>query len=139
MPVQRVENPRADEGMAASVRLGMRTLSADCSAVVIVLADMPNVTSAHVDRLIAAFDPAKKHEICRLTDTDGQPGHPVLFARRFFEHLGSLSGDIGARQIVAAHPEFVADVNSDDDAARVDLDTPEDWAEWRASQASEHP
>jgi molybdenum cofactor cytidylyltransferase len=65
---------------------------------------------------------------------DGTPGHPVLFGRRFFEALAGLSGDRGARDVVTASPEFIADVAMAGRGPLVDLDTPEDWAAWRAAQ-----
>ena len=100
----------------------------------ILLADMPEVGAAEIDRLIAAFDPAEGREIARAVSADGRPGHPVLFGRRFFEDLRGLAGDQGARQILAGAGEFVVEVPTAGTAALVDLDTPEDWAAWRAGR-----
>ena len=124
----------AAEGMAASLGAGMRALGEATDAVVILLADMPETEAAGIDRLIAAFDPEERREICRAVAEDGTPGHPVLFGRRFFEALAGLSGDRGARDVVTASPEFIADVAMAGRAPLVDLDTPEDWAAWRAAQ-----
>ena len=77
------------EGMAASIRAGLAA-AGEADAVVILLADMPEVTAGDVDRLIAAFDPEEGREICRAVSADGTPGHPVLFGRRFFEALAGL-------------------------------------------------
>ena len=96
------------------------------------LADMPEVRAEHVDRLLSAFDPAEGRAICRATDAEGRPGHPVLFGRRFFESLSRLTGDEGAREILRANADFVVDVPTPGRAARLDLDTPEAWAAWRA-------
>ena len=126
-----VANPRAAEGMGTSIAAGMAALRRDADAVMVVLADMPDVTEADFDRLIAAFDPEEGRAIVRATTEDGRAGHPVLFGRRFFELLASLEGDRGARAVVAEHPEFVTDVVLAGRAAAVDLDTPEDWDAWR--------
>ncbi|MGR3717326.1 MAG: NTP transferase domain-containing protein, partial [Thermohalobaculum sp.] len=56
--VRTVTNPRAAEGMGTSVGVGVTALRADADAVLIVLADMPEVTARDFDRLVAAFDPA---------------------------------------------------------------------------------
>ena len=66
---------------------------------------------------------------------DGTPGHPVLFGRRFFETLAGLRGDRGAREVLREAAEFVTEVPTPGRAALVDLDTPEDWAAWRAAAA----
>jgi molybdenum cofactor cytidylyltransferase len=134
MPITIIENPEAGEGMASSIRAGLAALRRDADAAVVALADMPEVGPAHIDRLLAAFDPAEGRAICRATDDDGRPGHPVLFGRRFFESLARLTGDDGARDVLRANDEFVVDVPTPGRGARLDLDTPEAWAAWRAGQ-----
>lgn len=130
-----VENPQAAEGMAASIRAGLAAARPDADAALLALADMPEIGAAHVDAVIAAFDPARGHAIARAADEAGRPGHPVLFGRRFFESLSRLSGDDGARDVLRANADFVALVPTPGRAARLDLDTPEAWAAWRAGQA----
>lgn len=120
------------EGMAASLRAGLAAVAARAGAVVILLADMPEVGPAQIDRLIAAFDPAEGREICRAVTESGLPGHPVLFGRRFFETLDGLTGDRGARDLLRDAEEFVTDVPTPGEGAAIDLDTPEDWTAWRA-------
>ncbi len=118
--------------MAASLRAGLAAVADRADAVVVLLADMPEVGAGAIDRLIAAFDPEEGREICRAVAEGGQPGHPVLFGRRFFETLAGLTGDRGAREVVREAAEFVTDVPTPGRGAVVDLDTPEDWAAWRA-------
>lgn len=129
-----VTNPRAAEGMGTSVGAGVTALRADADAVLIVLADMPEVTARDFDRLVAAFDPAEGRAIVRAVTETGRPGHPVLFGRRFFEPLRALEGDRGARSLIEDYPEFMVDVVLPGGAAATDLDTPEDWDAWRAGR-----
>jgi molybdenum cofactor cytidylyltransferase len=130
-----VEAPDWAEGMAASLRAGVAAVAGGADAAVILLADMPEVGAREIDALIAAFDPGEGREIARAVSADGRPGHPVLFGRRFFETLAGLSGDRGARDVLADAAEFVVDVPTSGRSALVDLDTPEDWAAWRAGGA----
>ena len=127
-----VENPRAAEGMGASIAAGLAALRPDADAVLILMGDMPEIRARDLDRLIAAFDPAEGRAIVRATAEDGTPGHPVLFGRRFFEALAALGGDTGARQVIRENAEFVVEVGLSGQAALTDLDTPEAWAAWRA-------
>jgi molybdenum cofactor cytidylyltransferase len=127
-----VENRAAAEGMAASIRAAMGALGPETDAAVLALADMPDITPVHIDRLIAAFDPEEGRAICRAASETGQPGNPVLFGRRFFETLGRLDGDQGARAVIADHADLVELVRTPGDAALTDLDTPEAWAAWRS-------
>ncbi len=124
----------AAEGMAASLRAGLRR-AAGADAVIVMLADMPEVTTDHLNRLIAGFDPNTQAEICRSVSDSGQPGHPVLFGQRFFESLAALTGDQGARSVVAAAEDYLIDVDCGP-AATLDLDTPEQWDRYLAGLTS---
>lgn len=135
LDVRVIENPLAAEGMAASIRAGLAALDPQADAALIALADMPDVGPAHIDHLIAAFDPEEGRAIVRAASEDGAPGHPVLFGRRFFETLGRLRGDQGARAVLADHADLVETVRTPGKGAAVDLDTPEAWAAWRAARA----
>ena len=132
-----VENAQAAEGMAASIRAGLAATRPDADAALLALADMPEVEAAHVNAVIAGFDPARGRAIARAADAQGRPGHPVLFGRRFFESLSRLTGDDGARDVLRANAEFVALVPTPGRGARLDLDTPEAWAAWREERREE--
>lgn len=131
---QIVPVPDADEGMAASLRRGIAALPSEIDGVVLLLADMPEIAAEDMARLAAAFDPEEGREIVRATSQEGRPGHPVLFGRRYFETLQRLSGDRGAKAVVAEAEAFgsIVDVALEGERALVDLDTPEAWAAWRA-------
>lgn len=129
-----LEAPQALDGMAGSIRAGLAAVQDRSDAVLIVLADMPEVRAADMNRLIAGFDPTLGQEICRASSPDGTPGHPVLFGRRFFEALADLHADRGARSVVVDGAEFLVDIRLEGNAAVLDLDTPEDWELWRTSR-----
>jgi molybdenum cofactor cytidylyltransferase len=134
--VRIVENPEAAEGMASSIRAALAALAPEADAVAVAPADMPELTPAHLDRLIAAFDPEEGRAIVRAAAEGGAPGHPVLFGRRFFESLARLRGDEGARALLSEHPDLVETVVTPGRGAVVDLDTPQDWAAWRAARSA---
>ncbi len=127
-----IDAPDHGEGMGASLRNAMGHIGADIEGVIVALADMPEITPAHFDALIAGYDPAKGHEICRACDEAGRLGHPILFGRRFFESLSASAGDIGGRDILRDSAEFVLRVPTSGRGAALDLDTPEAWGAWRS-------
>ncbi|MBY6138140.1 nucleotidyltransferase family protein [Leisingera daeponensis] len=120
--------PDAAEGMAASIRRGTAALPEGTEAVMILPADMPEITAQDMLQLAAQFH-GPDSPILRATAVDGTPGHPVLFPQRCFAALKSLGGDQGARSILTA--ETVRTVPLPGRHALTDLDTPEDWAAWR--------
>ncbi len=120
----------AREGMAASIRAGIAALPPAMRAVVVVPADMPEITAQDLVAVIAGFDGQSLVQGCSAA---GDPGHPVLFPSRVFADLLALRGDRGARSVVQA--QHVIPVVLPDRHALTDLDTPEDWAAWRAARA----
>nr|WP_281248108.1 nucleotidyltransferase family protein [Poseidonocella sedimentorum] len=137
LDVALTDAPQAARGMAASLHAGLLATAPDTAAIIIALADMPEITAEHFNRVIAAFDPREAREICRATSADGVPGHPVLFGARFFESLKGLRADEGARRVLEDNREFVTLVPAPGQGAVVDLDTPAAWAAWEAAQPNQ--
>ncbi|MEO1329550.1 MAG: molybdopterin-binding/glycosyltransferase family 2 protein [Pseudomonadota bacterium] len=129
-----VENALWREGMGTSIAAGLRAAAPEADAALIALADMPETPPEIVERMIAAFDPEEGRSIVRPVGPSGRPGHPVLFGRRFFEPLGHLGGDDGAKAIVREHADQVVDVATENPGVEIDLDTPEAWAAYRQSR-----
>ncbi|MCX7888466.1 MAG: NTP transferase domain-containing protein [Rhodobacteraceae bacterium] len=119
--------PDAHEGMAASLRAGAAA-AGNADGLMILLPDMPDIGEDDLRLLLAVFaeEPACP---ARLGTPDARDGHPVILPLRLFPGLLVLTGDEGARRVLAG--EEVNLVLLDDDRALRDLDTPEDWARWR--------
>lgn len=130
LPVLFAHNPDFAAGLSTSLKTGLNGIPADADGALVMLGDMPGVTAALIDRLIAAFDPAEGRAICMAT-RHGRRGNPVLWARRFFAEIQTLEGDVGARSLIGSYGELVCEIEADDDAPLADIDTPEALATWR--------
>ena len=119
-----VENPDYAEGLSTSLRRGLGALPSDVDGVIVCLGDMPAVTSRHLDKLIAAYDPEERRAICVPT-FGGKRGNPVLWDRNYFDEMAGIAGDVGARHLIGQHAEAVCEVAMDDEGVLLDLDTPE--------------
>ncbi len=119
-----VDNPEFADGISASVRRGVAALPPDVDGAVVILGDMPKVGSALIDRLVAAYNPVEGRALC-IPTWRGKRGNPVLIGKQFFAEVQDLSGDVGARPLISQYPELTCEVDMDDDAALVDIDTPE--------------
>jgi molybdenum cofactor cytidylyltransferase len=117
--------PDAATGLSASLRAAARSVT---TALMILPADMPELTSADLAAVIAAFDHAPQISH-RGAGADGTPGHPVILPARYLTEIINLSGDNGARSLLAR--DGVNLVPLPGAHATTDLDTPEDWARWR--------
>lgn len=120
-----VRNPDYAEGMSASLRCGIQALPADSDGVVVLLADMPQITAAHIDALIDAYAAGPAIIVPMRA---GRRGNPILWPRRHFAAMQTIGGDRGARELLAQHAAEVVAVEMADDAIFADVDTPEDLA-----------
>ncbi len=130
--VRRVAVARAGDGMAASLCAGVAALPRDCPGVLVVLADMPEITGPDMAAVLGRSDGTA---IVRGASEDGTPGHPVLFPARDFPALRALTGDRGAREVLQQAAARVRLVPLPARHALTDLDTPADWAAWRAARS----
>lgn len=118
-----VHNPDYASGMASSLRIGLADIRDKADGMLVMLADMPGLTSADLDLLIAAFRAADGLAIVRAV-SGGKRGNPVILPRATFEAVMRLEGDIGARPVVEESGLPVIDVEIGT-AAHLDTDTPE--------------
>ncbi|MGJ8545312.1 MAG: nucleotidyltransferase family protein [Sulfitobacter sp.] len=119
----------ADEGMNASLGAAIAALPEGCGAAMVMLADMPEITEGDLKTVAQAIDLETDIEVWRGATQAGEPGHPVVFAAKLFEQIKALRGDSGGRAVMGGKLRLVP---LPGDHARLDLDTPEAWAAWRA-------
>jgi CTP:molybdopterin cytidylyltransferase MocA len=128
LPVARREVAQAAEGMAASLRAGAAWAQGRrATALMVLLPDMPDLRSEDLKSVLQAYD---ENTILRATSEDGRPGHPVIFPATLLPEMAALSGDEGARALLSRHPVTLCPLQGE--RAITDLDTPEEWAAWRA-------
>jgi molybdenum cofactor cytidylyltransferase len=116
-----VDNPEYAAGLSTSLRAGVRALPLASAGVLVLLGDMPQITSVHIDALIAAFAPG----VIVVPVHRGMRGNPVLWPAARFGELLLVEGDAGAKPLLAAHAGSIAKVELGSDAIFADIDTPE--------------
>jgi CTP:molybdopterin cytidylyltransferase MocA len=122
-----VDNPQWPSGMGSSLRLGLRTLMAGepAEAAVVLLVDMPAVTSEAVRR-VTAFAGT---DALVMGGYGERRGHPVLLGRAHWAGVAeTATGDRGARDYLRAHPALLRVVPVGDVADDFDIDEPADHA-----------
>jgi molybdenum cofactor cytidylyltransferase len=121
LPLTFYHAPDFAEGMAASLRTGIRAVPVSCSAALICLGDMPFVRPDTLDAL-AIFH---TDQAAVFPTYQGKRGNPVLLARSLFDGIMKLSGDVGARSLLRAIPDRVTELPVDDPGILRDVDRPD--------------
>lgn len=121
--VRLVENPDWEEGMSTSLRAGLAALAGDegVVAAAVALADQPRIGPEAYRRVTAACWEGPGLVVATYS---GVRGHPVVIGREHWAEAMSLSGDEGARSLLAKYD--VVEVACDDTGSAADVDTPED-------------
>ncbi|TBC86570.1 nucleotidyltransferase family protein [Rhizobium leguminosarum] len=120
-----VDNPDYASGMASSLIAGFSSRDADSAeGILVMLADMPGISTTHLDALISAFRNAGGEAVVRAV-SQGKPGNPVILPHSLNQAVLRLEGDVGARDIIATSGLPVLDVDVGD-AALLDVDTPDE-------------
>lgn len=120
-----VVNDRAGEGMGTSVALAAKlAMEARCDKLLIALADMPMVPTGFYSELILA---AKGSEAIVTSAIDEIRMPPAVFGRDHFPALSRLTGDKGARDLLARGAIYPCPSDW-----LIDLDTPETLARLEA-------
>jgi molybdenum cofactor cytidylyltransferase len=124
LPVAFAANPDYAQGLSTSLRHGLAALPEGIDGALVVLGDMPRVEPAELRTIVGAFSPNEGRAIVVPT-RHGKRGNPVLWGRQFFAEMQELGGDVGARHLIGAYPEAVAEVEMAGDGVLTDIDTPQ--------------
>ncbi len=108
LAVRVLTNPGWPEGMASSIRCGVRAAAQEpeTAGVLLVPCDVPAIDAQVLGRVLATAvgdDGAIRTTACAYAGTIGPP---AVFPRSRFERLMALAGDRGAKAVLLDEPEI---------------------------------
>ncbi|HMG84250.1 MAG TPA: nucleotidyltransferase family protein [Terracidiphilus sp.] len=123
-----VANAEWEEGMASSIRAGVRAVDegAGVAGVLLMTCDQPRITAKHLLQMLEEFD-AHEGTMPIASTYGGVRGTPAIFPRAMFADLLALRGDRGARGLLAKTSLPIVEIPLE--GGEVDIDRPEDLAE----------
>jgi molybdenum cofactor cytidylyltransferase len=130
LPCRLVFNPDYQSGVNSSLRVGIRAASeAEARAAVVVLADMPLVTTSMIETLVSTYRQHRSRLV--ISDYDGVNAPPMLYDRSLFDELAMSEGQGCGKHVVKRH-RHEAESLSWPAQALTDLDVPEDYERVKA-------
>jgi molybdenum cofactor cytidylyltransferase len=124
-----VENTDYALGISSSIIAGLSHVEKNYAHVMILLGDMPHITSGVINRLVSAY--LESGLPLGALKVRGKRSHPVIIGRPFFPALHRLAGDQGGRGLFARHKERVCLVDPGEDYDDMDIDTYEDYLKFK--------
>jgi len=124
-----VFNERWAQGISSSIQAGLQALDAgtsDAAGALVMSCDQPRLTAGHLRALIQTFA-AQTSPAIVASSYAGVQGVPAVFPRSVFPGLLALTGDKGARALLAKPPCRVIALPFD--GGEVDIDLPSDLAQ----------
>lgn len=122
-----VRNPEPALGQLSSLLIGMRAVVDErTEGLLVTLVDVPMVSVSTVERVVREWERTRA-PIVRPAIGDAH-GHPVIFDRQVFQTLRESPLDVGAKAVIRAYADRIANVAVDDVGCLLDIDTPGDYA-----------
>ncbi len=126
LPCQWTLNPLYEQGINSSLKAGITAVrDLDAKAALVMLADMPFVTTEMLAAMIARFRASTAP--LAISDYAGVNAPPMVYDRSLFAELLAMEGEGCGRQVVKRH-RSEAEVVAWPVSALADLDVPEDYA-----------
>ena len=124
LPLRVVLHSGYEQGITTSVAAGVAALPDEARAAMVLLADMPHVTSEMIAALIARYRASAAPLV--ISDYGGVNAPPMLYDRSLFGELQTMTGGGCGKQVVKRH-RHEAEILSWPESALADLDVPEDY------------
>lgn len=122
-PVKFVKNYEWEKGMSSSIKAGIEALGDDVAGSMILLGDMPGISTKDLKSLLIKFCELDSQKIIYPVK-NGQQGNPVIFPKSYFNELTLLSGDRGAKSILNDENSVGVEISSQ--GILFDIDTESD-------------
>ena len=118
-----VVNAEWEKGQLSSIQAALRSLPDGTDGMLLCLIDHPLITAGLVGDLIEQFYSAGKAIV--LPVYEGRRGHPVIFSAALYAELLQAPMAEGARAVVWAHANDVAEMVTSEEGCVLNLNDPE--------------
>ena len=119
------------DGISSSIVAGLSKVEDAYDHIMIILADMPHISSSLINLLIRQYLTSRL-PLGAIT-IRAKRSHPVIFGRELYHELHKLQADVGARDLFRKYSDRVCFVEPEDFYDDIDIDTPQDYIEFKNS------
>lgn len=121
-----VNNKDWEKGMMSSIYAGMSRLKKDINGNIIILGDMPLISSETIKSIIKEFNKYNGKHIVYPVFNNRQ-ANPVIFPRKYFSEILFSDGDRGCKKVLKKYPKDSIGIKVNSDEVILDCDTRDDY------------
>ena len=123
--VRCVYNPDYRSGMSTSIKRGVEAVSESARAVMIALADQPQIGPDICDQIIEAYKKSRAQIV--VPAYKGRNGHPIILDLSLRDEILAIDAEQGLRKVIHARPDRVVRLEIASEDVLMDFDFPEDY------------
>ena len=121
-----VYNQHYREGQSSSVRAGLKAISRDAEAIMVLPGDVALITTPAINKVIREY--YGQRGLILIASHQGKAGHPILFDHALFaEMLRIQEESFGLKAVVDRHRNEARMVETGNEGVLYDFDTAEDF------------
>lgn len=135
--IRTVYNADYESGQMTSVHAGLGALQQPCSGVLVALGDQPALTVDDINQLTQAFKHRGNAEVI-IPQYQARRGNPIIISDSSREDILAGKRKLGCRRFIENNPELVKMVDMSNPAVVIDLDTPEEYQNYRNSRQTDY-
>ena len=121
-----VYNRNWESGMMSSIYAGMSKLEKDVDGNMIVLGDMPLISTITIKKIIGEFNKHNGNHIV-YPIYENRQANPVIFPRKYFSEILNSKGDRGCKKVLKKYPGDAVGIPVNSDEVIIDCDTRDDY------------
>ena len=119
-------NPAFRSGIKTSLSLGLRSIPGFMEGVVILPADMPNITSSDIDVLIDAFEKGRDKQVVMFENSE-MKSNPILWSKSLYDKADIVPEGSNLRPIFMEHADYTKYIKVGDASKLLDVNYPSDF------------
>lgn len=121
---QVVINPRPEDGISSSMKLGLAA-GMHSGSCLFAVADQPMISRESIERLIDGYRGSDKM-MASMINSESDFANPCIFASCYYDELMDIEGDKGGKSVIKRHPDDVYRCRAMSEIELADIDTGDD-------------
>lgn len=120
-----IYNPSFRAGVRTSITLGLKSVPGFCDGVLLLPADMPNITPEFINKMIKSFKKTEEKQVC-MAAWKGNKRNPVIWSKSLFDVADMVPENADLRPVFMEHSDYTNLVEAPNEKVLLDVNFPND-------------